>query len=264
METEVIGGITRETFMSLAEFADTAEERYRGDLDAEPKPWSGYVTMREALNLARHGWTEENQEAMAIAEDAVSVLERDGVMQSFNQPVWDVTGAQVDVGAYLAGTPECMIDYPVNPAKGKVPTVTIVKSFTFLSTMDDEEMRVHGRLVVALCLALERLGVPVEIWADRPLNNANTHNGRYYQRILLKAGDDYLDAGQLQFALIHPAMLRKLGFAVMRAASPRPRKQAEKDLYGEGAILTETIPANQDAVAFLKAELARLGLIESD
>lgn len=262
METEVINGITRETFGSLAEFADMAEERFYGDLDATDRwDWDGNVSMREALAMARYGWNEENAQAMEIAEDAVSILERDGTIQSFGRPRWDVTGSDVDVARYLSGEPENMLDMPLNPVKGTVSTVVLVKSFTFLSSMSDEEMKEHGRLVVTLCLALEKLGVPVEIWADRPLANASTPSGRYYQRICLKAANDYLDAGQLQFALVHPAMLRKLGFAVQSAATPRHRKAEEKGLYGEGAILTETIDGNADAVEFLKAELKALGLL---
>lgn len=264
MKTEVIGKVTRETFDSLAEFADTAEERFKGDLDKRRSSWDGNVSMREALAMARYGWSEENSEAMAIAENAVKALERDGDIQSFNRPRWDVTGSDVDVARFLSGEPECMIDMPLNPVKSTVPTVVLVKSFTFVSDMTDVEMMEHGRLIVALALALEKMGVPVEVWADRPLNNANTPSGYYYQRILLKGGNDILDAGQLQFALVHPAMLRKLGFAVQSAASPRNRRAEEKDLYGEGAILTETIPPGGDAVEFLKAELARLGLIESE
>lgn len=266
MKLEYVNGVRRETFASLAEFADTAEERYTGDLDAgrddSRRPgWAGTRNMREALNLARHGWLEENTETLAIAEDAVRALERDGDIGAFQNPIWDVTGSDVDVARYLSGEPECMIDMPLNPVKGKVNTIVLVKSFTFMGSMSAEEMKEHGRLVVALCMALEKIGIPVEVWADRPLDVRNYGGGQYYQRICLKGGNDWLDPGQLMFALVHPSMLRRLGFAVHHAAHPRPRREEEKALYGDGAILTETIGSGADAVEFLKNELRNLGLI---
>lgn len=260
MKSQEINRVYRETFDSLADFADYAERRFYGDLDAPGESWEGDVSMREALELARHGWQDQN-DALAIAEDAVETLEREGLISQFNRPVWDVTGSDVDVSRYLSGEPECMIEMPLDQTKGRVPTVVMVKSFTYLATSDDDVLREHGRLVVALVLALEKLGVPVEIWADRPLFHAHTPTGKYYQRVLIKGGGDYLDAGQLMFAMVHPAMLRRLGFAVHASATPRPRSRDEKDLYGEGAILTETIPADTDAVTFLKNELARMGLL---
>src|ERR1041384_934490 len=97
---------------SWTEFLDTAT-RTPTLPDAESRrtvhdEWQG-GTWAEALRLAVDGWPP------ALAEADVTVPElQDGAGLSHSvtmlEPVWDVTGSEVDVGAYLSGIPECMVD----------------------------------------------------------------------------------------------------------------------------------------------------------
>ena len=82
------------------------------------------------LRMASEGWQDELESTLEIAESAIEMADKEHMTDSFNQPVWDVTGAQVDVGAYLAGTPECMIDYPLTETTKVGRVITLVASIS--------------------------------------------------------------------------------------------------------------------------------------
>src|SRR5690349_18556836 len=100
----------RETYWSMQEFADACESRYRQDIDdlTTRDDWRG-GSLPELVQYGRFGWTAEMPDALSVAEDAVKVIEKDHELTSFRQE-WDVTGSTVDIPAYLAGQPECMIE----------------------------------------------------------------------------------------------------------------------------------------------------------
>jgi hypothetical protein len=249
------------TFSSLAEFADDVEATGpagRGD-DSE---WTG-ATFTDALSLARVGWTDQLDTALEVAESAVKMAEKEHMMDSFNQPVWDVTGAQVDVGAYLAGTPECMIDYPLSETSKAGRVITLCASVIYSCMLTVETVQRRGQLITALALALARLDHNVELWAD--LSGKNKA-GIVRLRVLVKAADDELDPARIMFAYAHPAMLRQLHFAALKGRN-YPTSQMpmgpEHDLP-EGTIYLPEIVSGRDvpdADKFLKQYLGELGLL---
>jgi hypothetical protein len=99
------------TIWSWQEFIDRAREpdtipdgAGRDDADE----WTG-ASWEEALRLVTDGWTQEVPEA-DVSVAALRERARDEVVTTALVPTWDVTGSEVDVGAYLAGVPECMVD----------------------------------------------------------------------------------------------------------------------------------------------------------
>src|SRR5581483_7068916 len=127
------------TYDSLDEMADAAKRRHTmggqrldnlGDGSGgkrhgeygEDYEWYG-GTFQEALDLAEHGWEEKLDETLAIMESAIEKVEKEHEVKAFT-PVWEVTGAEVDVARYLEGVPENMIDFPMQEVSkhGKVIT----------------------------------------------------------------------------------------------------------------------------------------------
>jgi hypothetical protein len=269
MEREIRNRLLIETFGSIQEFADTAVEGY------EPL----YTTMdSKTLEMVAHGWSEHAPMALDIAESAVT-SSVDLCEASAFAPVWDVTGAEVDVARYLSGEPECMIDFPLQA------TVKAGKVITLVSSADSNwgsDWLSRGILATALGLALARLGYATEMWAD---NYGISSSGRtQYQRILIKSTADEIDPARMMFAFGHKNMLTQLAFGCFdgyrnmgpayapwyRSYGQGTRGSAEvrtaelEALYPEGTIfltgqLTNATP--ESAKAAVEQELRNLGLL---
>lgn len=249
------------TFWSLDEFADVADARDDHGYGSN-ESWAG-ANFPDALALARKGWTRELKSALELAESAVDTAEKEQMIDAFNQPVWDVTGATVDVGAYLAGTPECMIDYPLTETSKVGRVITLCASISYSAAVASDTIKRRGRTMVALAMALSKLGHSCELWADLTGGHGNSE---FHIRVLVKGASDELDPARVMFAYAHPAMLRVLGFSAIEGmgkstfVSPRG---PDKDLP-EGTIYLPEICSGRDvpeAEEFLRKYLGEVGLL---
>jgi hypothetical protein len=285
MQQVINGKDLTQTYWSLAEYAGHSDKhagRARDRVDTGKRSeWCGVESFDEALKLARFGWQEQLPETLAIAESAVATADKEQLMDSFSEPVWDVTGAQVDVGAYLAGTPECMIDYPLSEVSKVGRVITLVVSGVVSGSIEASTIIRRGQVIVALALALNLLGHAVEIWADMSLESSpyGDNDVTAYQRILVKGASDELDAAQIMFGLAHPAMLRVMAFGTWDgfpgtwqeefSESPSrglPARRPETAIasFPGGTIFLPEIKSDRDvpnADEFLRKYLGELGLL---
>src|SRR5579859_5905356 len=180
------------TYYSLGELADGAEKQGRSSHSDDPS-WAG-ASFKNALTLARKGWTDQLDSALELAESAVSLAEREHMTDTF-QPVWDVSGAEVDVARYLSGEPECMIDFPLSKTSKSGRVVALCASIGVSGSVSPSTIQRRGKLITAFALALSRLGHSSELWAD--LSGANG----FRIRILVKGANDELDPAAVMFAM---------------------------------------------------------------
>ena len=276
MERTINGKHLMETHWSLGEFADYSA-KHAGDKRAKryaTLDFANVGSFDEALNLAKHGWSEQLPAAMAIAESAIEMASKEHMTDTFN-PVWDVSGAEVDVARYLSGEPECMIDFPLSKTSKQGRVITLVASLSTSAAVEADTMIRRGQVIVALALALSRLGHSVEIWADC---STSRHSVTACERVLIKGVNDEIDAAQLMFALAHPAMLRCLAFGAKDGfpdewgkelgysgyGRPAPRTKADIAQYPEGTIFLPELRSYSDvpnADQFLRKYLGELGLL---
>lgn len=201
------------TYGSVAEFAEVAEKhhgegtrRYKGDFTGTESP-------REAYKLAREGWSTELEKVIQVAEDAVTKVE-----QTNDVPAWipryDVSGGSVDVGVFLTGEPECMVEVPpVRVAKvGKVITLCVSRAYS--GTVSAHQVIRQGHVLTALALALQRLGYGFELILDITISRRRGGEDLVRDRCIVKGVNDQIDPEMLMFALAHPAFLRQLWFGV--------------------------------------------------
>jgi hypothetical protein len=200
----------RNTYYSLTQFAEGAAERYNESIDDlyRAREWRG-ANLPDAVNLATFGWDGAMPEALTAAEAAVKTVEKDHELTTFRQ-VWDVAGSVVDVPLYLAGQPECMIEYPVAPTVKTGRVITLCASMSISGSISPENITARGQVITAFALALSKLGYSLELWLD-----FTTAVGDYAAtvRVMVKGANDVLDPSKVQFAFAHPAVLRALGFA---------------------------------------------------
>jgi hypothetical protein len=181
--------------------------------------WPG-ASWEEALRLARDGWTREVPEAdVSVA----ALRERAGeeVMATQLVPVWDVTGSEVDVGAYLAGEPECMVDAAPQRISVRGRVVTFFVPAGYVNTTPHVSIHNRGMALAALCSAILAAGHSVEIWSGFC---AYLGKRRCASVARVISAAEPFDLGRLIFVMAHPAFFRRLWFAAWDSA---PRSWAQ-------------------------------------
>lgn len=257
-----------ETYRSLAEFVDYCQgdeytnphqdiwvyggEEFYGDQD------------RNAYLLAREGWREGMRQATPIAKHALQTLEAESSKDSF-EAEWGMAGSEVDVGRFLTGVPECMIEYsPVKVSNvGKV--VTLVSSCSISASINPASVIKRGAAIVGLAMALEESQHSVEIWIDHTIDN---YGRPFSARVLIKGAQDSIDPAILAYWLSNPSVLREMMFAHQyRATGDTGGIPCEPSREGmpEGTIYIGCVKSEvdiPDADRFVAKTLRDLGLTE--
>ncbi|MFC5753009.1 DUF7192 family protein [Actinomadura rugatobispora] len=213
-------------FVDRARAPDTIEN---GDgrhcLDA----WAG-ATWDEALRLARDGWTTVLPEVHAEVAELRERVEND-VLTTALVPAWDVTGSEVDVGAYLSGEPECMVDAVPQRISARGRVVTFLVPAGYVNTTPHSAVHNRGVALAALCSSITASGHSVEIWSGFCPYVSRTDRFASVARIISTA--EPLDMGRLMFVMAHPALLRRLWFAVWDSAAPPVARRMYDARYGQ-------------------------------
>lgn len=176
-------------------------------------------TFDEALDLLQVGWPEGLVEMGGMVEDIERTL-----LERVPGPVIerDVTGSDVDIGAFLTGEPEHMIEWKPNPA----PTdgVKILVNCTASADVSPATIMSRGAAVVSMLHALRIMEIPSDLY----LAWGNQSRQAFTAVLHASRPDHEADIERLAFAIAHPSMLRRLVFALME------QEQAHKEL-GVGA-----------------------------
>jgi len=213
---------------SWQEFLDAArapETIVGGARHSDPE-WAG-GTWDDALRLAVDGWQVPLRDAMVSVGALRARAGLGGVMTL--EPSWDVTGSEVDVGAYLAGVPECMVDAVPRQTSTRGRVVTFLVPANYSNDVPHEQIHNRGIALATLSTAIIDAGHSVEIWSGW-----GNHIGdvRLTTAAKVITAGEPLDVGRLIFAVAHPLMLRRLWFAVWDAQEPDLAQWVWDDLYG--------------------------------
>jgi hypothetical protein len=210
-------------FLAAAQRPETihGDGRHAGD------QWAG-GSWEEALRLAVDGWP------VPLLDTHVSVAtlrERAGLGSAVTtlEPAWDVTGSEVDIGAYLAGVPECMVDAVPQQTSRRGRIVAFLVPACYSNKTPHTLIRNRGIALATLCSAIIAAGHSVEIWSGF-VGLIDDERISAVARVV-SAGEP-LDLGRLIFAVAHPLMLRRLWFAVWDAQEPEVAQWVRDDQYG--------------------------------
>lgn len=200
--------------------------------------WCG-GSWEDALRLAVDGWS------VPLLDTHVSVAalrERAGLGASVTtlEPAWDVTGSEVDIGAYLAGVPECMVDAVPRQTSRRGRIVAFLVPAAYASRTPHRLITNRGIALATLCSAIIAAGHSVEIWSG--FVGLIDHHRIHAAARVVSAGEP-LDLGRLIFAVAHPLMLRRLWFAVWDAQHPDLASWVRDERYGVPShCLAEDLP----------------------
>lgn len=193
--------------------------------------WTFGVDFDAAVKLAQHGWPEGAAEAKRLL-DTVAVPP---ITDYHSTTTNDVTGSYVDVGEYVQGTPECMVNFQED--KRNVRFVRIIVGGFFSAFIEDSIIMARGVCIAAIIDALESRGIRCEVEHRITINE-----GLWTAATTIKRYTDPLNLDTIAFALAHPAMYRRLNFAVQELESEdmqRKYRLADYGAYGHKAQITE-------------------------
>jgi hypothetical protein len=202
-------------------------ETIHGDGRHATDHWAG-GSWEEALRLAVDGWP------VPLLDTHVSVAalrERAGLGAAVTtlEPAWDVTGSEVDIGAYLAGVPECMVDAVPQRTSRRGRIVAFLVPACYSNKTPHTLIRNRGIALATLCSAIIAAGHSVEIWSGFV---GLIDDDRISAAARVVSAGEPLDLGRLIFAVAHPLMLRRLWFAVWDAQDPVLAQWVRDEQYG--------------------------------
>ncbi|QWT30644.1 hypothetical protein SEA_ROSE5_129 [Mycobacterium phage Rose5] len=276
-------------FESFAEFVQYNQERVAAEVNKSIRTrnragdgvWHGSVkSVSEACELAAKGLPKDGVDALALAS-----VKAKGMVQEIRTPQYvncmDTAGAYVDMGRFVTGEPECMVDYALQEDTAVQTVIPIVVNMAVVGGVRHEEIAKRGRAIVALIDAVQATGRSVELWADMSSNGCDrgSFNGSDYMArfsIPLKRADQPTDAGMLMYAFTHASFFRVLGFNTRHTlparwqraldvgggygVTVRGAKSVERD-YPQGSVYISALRYGENHDETVREALRELGLL---
>lgn len=177
------------------------------------RSWDLNAGYDASVEMARNGWLEGAERAQeALKEFAPATPEPDTKT--------DFYGFRPHVPRFCAGAPDSMIRHAPVADMGVGRVLTLIVPINAVSNVSAEHMANFGVAVAQYVNQLEMGGMRVElIGASTSLMMSS--NWRVSQTFTIKNADQPLDLAVVAFAIGHPAMFRRLGFALLeRCAAP--------------------------------------------
>ena len=176
--------------------------------------WDLGVGWGGAMKLAREGWPEGLERMRKL----VDLLELPKGSRSYEpRPVMALAGDEVDIGTYLSGEPECMVDWETveTPSFGKV--VKVLVHLTANCNVSADAMFRRGALAFLIIDTLESYGLRCEVWGVVKCSNisARAAEPNYFAQVCIRDADQPCEPDRLAFMLAHPAVFRRFGFKLM-------------------------------------------------
>jgi hypothetical protein len=196
--------------------------------------WAGGLTAKQAYALAKEGMTLTPMD-LEIREK-INTECKPMIDDSF---AWDVTGQMVDVGAFLAGEPECMLTTREDNTRAR-KTVTIMFNAAVSCDVSPQILKLRGLAMLAFVDALEatkKYRVSLYYCCASGMNyGSDQANGALVIK-LLDPSYRY-DPQAIGYALSNPTMFRRLCFAYWNCLDPQTARAWGIDNWGYGTPAT--------------------------
>lgn len=220
------------SFDNLYEFGNwiaTAPRTWNKNIDESTSygsnaAWDLNAGYEGAVRMAQEGWLEGAQRV----QDALKAFIPATAHQDTKN---DVYGFRPHVARFCAGAPDCMVRHTRNDATaGQGRVLTLAVPVDANANTKAAHMANFGVAVAQYVNQLETQGVRVELVAVL-ISDLWQPGWRMCHAVTIKRAGQPLDLAVVAFAIGHPAMLRRLGFA----ASERSERAAQMASYGRAA-----------------------------
>lgn len=181
-------------------------ERNASQDDSNNK-WAG-STWDESMKMLLNGWKAGVDKLDVTPLTAIHEANRP-------MPVWDVAGSEVDMGAYLAGVPECMTE--TVRRKRPAPVVRIGVDKAISCACPAARIENMGRNILLLVEGLRLAGVPAEVWVCQAVMRSAWDGGGdniYDLGICVQEPGRPIDVSTMAYWVGHPSALRRTIFGL--------------------------------------------------
>lgn len=163
-------------------------------------------SFEETVTLTKTGW-KEGREKLSAGLDSANLVQTN---TTYRAESLDVAGAYPIIPAYIAGDPLHMATLG-DAERATRPIYRFIVSISTSSMVSGETMIRRGAAILSWIDRLEANGARCEII----IVNANKGRGNgpdYFVNFVAKRADEPLEIDRLAFILLHPSMLRRIGF----------------------------------------------------
>ena len=178
--------------------------------NAPEKSWDLNLGYAGALKLASDGWIEGAQRAQKALREFQPA-------QPAPAMVTDFYGHMPHVPRFCAGAPDSMIRHANPPRFGEGKVLTLYVPLSASCATNAVYMANYGLGVAQYVNQLESEGTRCEVWGCL----TQLDGWRVTFAFKVKSAEQPLDLAVMAFAIGHPAIFRRIGFALLeRCASP--------------------------------------------
>lgn len=172
--------------------------------------WDLNVDYLGALILCKKGWPEGTKKVKEIADRLYDKIAPK--VNLFLATRYDVCGVQPDMGRFLSGTPECMLDFETQTVRGNKQVDLLINCSASYGIKSDI-INNRGATILAITEILHRLGCCVSVSIFN-LSTVWNESDRLCLETLVHDSGSHLDVDSLAFTITHPAFFRRLLFGV--------------------------------------------------
>lgn len=223
----------REDFSSLKELIDTLNERPnndsmrgRDDSRSTGRGFAGTESYDEAISLLRFGYRDPIPKVKEALHKSKMVTSK--LYQSIPKPLPKnhIVGFIPNVPNALRGVPQSMITVEKQPQKRRV--LSIMYSNCTCGGTDADEMIEAGTALLSAINIIELSGIRTRLKVA--FMTADDRHGEFiFPTVRVKDFDEQFNLQKLCFPLVHPSMLRRIGFKYLETA---PKLKGSYPGYG--------------------------------
>lgn len=222
------------TFASLAALAQYANGHVEGDQTARastrPSRGDGFNPgeWADVHALVATGWHAPRAKVDKIVDNVRESI-RPFITTDF-EPVYDVSGAEVDIDRFLTGEPENMIEQILAPTLKHGRVVRVLAAIGGSSHIGSDRIENHGAMICALIEALALMGLEVELHVSYTVTGS--YGSEHTTHILVKHAGDLPDFDDIMCAVAYADVQRRLVFAVREREGASFRAAIGADSWG--------------------------------
>lgn len=207
------------TYESFDEMLDIASDKSLPDWEsvhdgscesvgnAKRMSWCRNTSLDEAIQLAKFGW----KEGADMMSRELELARKSTQFERLPDYEYDVAGYIPNVPLYVSGSPTHMMS-PIGSETSSKPTIEIMVNLSASCGINAERMAYKGAGILSLVDKLEDSGLSCHVTCTEYVNKGSSF--MYWEFPIKKAGIP-MDIDRCAFAIIHPALLRRIMFRMM-------------------------------------------------
>lgn len=191
------------------------------------RSWCGTASFEEAVEFAKFGgWEPDYAPTLRKGFDNLVPKLRQLVDHELERRM-NTSGDEVNVGLFVEGEPDHMIDWVPNEDMVTKRAVCLIIGHSVSGGCSAKDIFVRGQAVIGLVRALALFGFELEIWSEETVSafyGGDDGANKYATLVRLHAAGEIMDESAVEFAIGNPSWLRRLLFASQENESAEIRR----------------------------------------